>query len=304
MAMNIGAKNGSQADAERSRFTLTGRSIALDRRVNAIRGDLADIALAGRYFAPHYSCPQSLSLLATRTAIRAKADHGSAAVSELLHGELFQAIDVAGGWAWGYSAHDHYVGYVPAALLGVPVAATHLVSAPAALIFAEANIKSPELGRLPMGSRLAGEVEGAFLKLPNGFVHLRHLSPVGMLQDDPVAIAERLIGAPYLWGGRSSDGLDCSGLVQLCLSFCGTAAPRDTDQQMAALGQEIGSGEALRRGDLIFFPGHVGFMADARTLVHANAFWMQVTAEPLADVVARLAENQAQPVLARKRIMK
>lgn len=304
MAMNIGAKNESQAEAERSRYTLTGRSIALDRRVNAIRGDLADIALAGRYFAPHYSCPQAFSLIAPHTAIRAKADDRSTAVSELLHGETFQAIDIAGGWAWGYSAHDHYVGYVPAALLGPVIVPTHVVTAPAALVFAEANIKSPALARLPMGSRIAGEVEGAFLKAAEGFVHLRHVSPIGTWQDDAVAIAERLIGTPYLWGGRSSDGLDCSGLVQLCLSLCGIAAPRDTDQQMAALGDDIGDGEALRRGDIVFFPGHVGFMADESILVHANAHWMQVTAEPLADLVERLAGDHERPVLARKRIAK
>lgn len=302
--MNIGVKSGSQAEAGRSRFTLTGRSIALDRRVNAIRGDLADIALAGRYFAPHYSCPQAFSLTAPRTAIRAKGDDSSVAVSELLHGETFQAIDVSGGWAWGYSGHDHYVGYVPATLLGTPVGATHIVTTPAALVFTEANIKSPEQQRLPMGSRVAGEIEGNFLKCVDGFIHLRHLMPVGTWENDPVAIAERLKGAPYLWGGRSSDGLDCSGLVQICLSLCGIAAPRDTDQQMAALGKEIGADEPLQRGDIIFFPGHVGFMADRDTLVHANAYWMQVVAEPLADVIARLAPDHAKPVLARKRIKK
>lgn len=281
---------------------MTGRSIALDRRVNAIRGDLADVALAGRYFAPHYSCPQALSLRFPRTAIRSKADPESTAVSELLHGELFQAIDVAGGWAWGYSAHDHYVGYVPVSLLGVPLQPTHVVTVPAALVFAEANIKSAEQARLPMGSRVAGEVEGNFLKTGSGFIHLRHLSAMDAVESDPVSIAERLTGAPYLWGGRSSDGLDCSGLVQLCLSLCGVAAPRDTDQQMAALGEEIEPGGELRRGDIIFFPGHVGFMADGEKLIHANAHWMQVTTEPLADVVKRLEDGCALPVLARRRI--
>jgi hypothetical protein len=272
--------------------------------VNAIRGDLADIALAGKYFAPHYSCPQAFSLRAPRTPIRAKGDIASVAVSELLHGETFQAIDVAGGWAWGYSAHDHYVGYVPMSLLGDPIVPTHIVTAAAALVFAEAGIKSPEQARLPMGSRVAGEIGGEFLKTEAGFIHLRHLSAVGQPETDPVAIAERLRGVPYLWGGRSGDGLDCSGLVQLCLSLCGMESPRDTDQQMAALGEEIEPDTPLQRGDIIFFPGHVGFMADSDNLIHANAHWMQVTTEPLADVVARLADGHAQPVLARKRIIR
>src|SRR3546814_16149634 len=102
-----------------------------------------------------------------------------------------------------------------------------------------------------------------------------HLSPVDAVQDDPVAIAERLTGTPYLWGGRSSDGLDCSGMVQLCFSLCGIALPRDTDQQMTARGKDIPAGESLRRGDIIFFPGHVGLMTDHENIVHANAFWMQ-----------------------------
>ncbi|MCF8708834.1 C40 family peptidase [Rhizorhapis sp. SPR117] len=300
--MGIGESSGSQADAERSRFTLTGRSIALDRRINAIRGDLADIALAGWYFAPHYSCPQAFSVISPRTAIRAKGDAASTAVSELLYGEAFHAIDIAGGWAWGYSAHDNYVGYVRADLLSAPVEPTHIVTATAALVFAEDNIKSPERLRLPMGSRLAGEVEGAFLKCREGFIHLRHVSPVDSMQNDPVAIAQKLTGTPYLWGGRSSDGLDCSGLVQLCLSLCEIVAPRDTDQQMVALGEEIDAAAPLQRGDIIFFPGHVGFMSDADNLIHANAFWMQVMTEPLVDVVARLVPDHAQPVLARKRI--
>src|SRR3546814_5354521 len=162
--MKLGVKSGSQADAGWKRFQLTGRSVALDRRFNAMRGDLSDVALAVRYVAPHYSCPQTFSLTAPRVAIRSKAHMSSTAISELLHGEMFQAIDIAGGWAWGYCVHDHYVGYIPVDTLGKPVLSTHLVTAAAALVFAEPNIKSPAKARLPMGSRVSGEVEGAFLK--------------------------------------------------------------------------------------------------------------------------------------------
>ena len=222
-------------------------------------------------------------------------------MSELLLGEEFALLDVSGGWAWGYCRHDHYVGYLPFDALGDPIAATHRVTVPAALVFATDDIKAPVVARWPMGVRFAGEVEGQFVQCGQGFVHVRHLAAVDDRAGDAVTIAERLAGVPYRWGGRSGDGLDCSGLVQLALAATGVTAPRDSDQQREALGHEIAADAPLRRGDLIFFPGHVGLMVDAARLVHANAYWMAVTIEPLADVVARLADHVA-PIVARRRI--
>src|SRR3546814_15825428 len=129
-----------------------------------------------------------------------------------------------------------------------------------------------------------------------------HLSPVDAVQDDPVAIAERLTGTPYLWGGRSSDGLDCSGMVQLCFSLCGIALPRDTDQQLTARGKDLPAGESLRRGYNIFFPGHVCLIPAHENILHDYAFCVHVINDPLADIISRLAADRAQPVLARKHI--
>ncbi len=222
-------------------------------------------------------------------------------VSQLLFGEDFHVLDTAAGWAWGYCGHDHYVGYVRQEALAAPVMVTHFVSVREALLFERADIKSPALTPLSLGAKLQGEMEGDFLRTASGFVHGRHVAPAGQMLDDIVATAAQLKGAPYLWGGRGAGGVDCSGLVQLALALAGIACPRDSDQQRESVGRELVAEEPLQRGDLVFFPGHVGIMADADTLLHANAWWMTVNLEPLRDVIDRLSPIYEQPVLARRR---
>ena len=267
-----------------------------------MRRDVADVGLANRVFAPHYALPLDHGCTWGHVAIRASPSDDAAAVSELLRGETFAAVDCSSGWAWGYSRHDRYVGYVPVAALGPVTMPTHIVSAPAALVFTSPSIKAPVAGRLPMGARVAVEgIEGDFLRTAEGFVHKRHLVFASEVAEDFVTVAERLHGVPYRWGGRSGAGIDCSGLVQLALAFAGIAAPRDSDQQREALGIPLAEHAVARRGDLIFLPGHVGIMVDSVTLLHANAWWMAVAREPLADVLARQPEGA--DVVARRRMM-
>jgi cell wall-associated NlpC family hydrolase len=286
---------------DRKRVALDGASRAYDARVHAIRPDLADVALASLYFAPHYAAPVPRSIVASSVTLRSAPNDAASAVSELLHGETFNMLDTRSGWAWGYCAHDHYVGYLPVAALGEPVTASHVANA-VAPVFATADIKAPIVEMLPAGAQLAGTVDGAFLAATEGFVHIRHIRPADRIEADWVSVAERQLGAPYVWGGRGGLGHDCSGLVQTALAACGIAAPRDTDQQEQAVGTLLDETAPLRRGDIIFFPGHVGFMVDGERLIHANAHWMAVTIEPLADVVARLAELHDRPVTARRRL--
>ena len=234
--------------------------------------------------------------------VRASPSVTAPAISQLLHGEGFDLLDRAGGWAWGRCAHDNYVGYVPDAALSPAAAPTHRVTAPSALLFARPDIKAPVIASWPIGARFAAEEAGAFLDTGEGFIHNRHADPVEAVEPDFVRIAERLIGSPYLWGGRGGDGIDCSGLVQLALSFAGIAAPRDSDQQRDTLGDALAEGAPLQRGDLVFFPGHVALMRDAQHIIHANAYWMAVKVEPLADLVARLAPDHDLPILGRRRM--
>ncbi len=299
-------------NAVRAKFSLRGPEEDFDPRVTAHRGDLADIALAGKMFAPHYAEAMPMRCSAPKAMIRKAGGKNYEAISELLHGEDFQLLDVSGDWAWGYCVLDGYVGYLPVHALQhqrKTPQPTHLISARAALIFIEPDIKSGVIKRLPMGARLAcGEASecGKFLKTGKGFVHIRHVQKFGAKvifdgTNSAADLAEQLIGAPYLWGGRSGDGLDCSGLIQTIFSITGLNVPRDSDQQMASMGKDILDGDDLRRGDLVFFPDHVGIMADGEKLIHANAYWMRVVSEPLGEVVTRFGSAE-EKVLARRRL--
>ena len=258
----------------------------LDPRRYIATGAITDIALAASVASGRYVAPVALTCRVPRTALRASGNADATAVSELLWGERFDLFDVVGDWGFGRSTHDRYSGWVAMAALGdADAAPTRAVSARAAPLFAAPDIKSPVLAELPFGAQLAGVEAGSFFGLASGgFVHHRHLAA---LPQSLLAVARRFTDAPYLWGGRTPHGVDCSGLVQAALMACGIACPRDSDQQHAELGTAVDFAD--RRGsDLIFFPGHVGILADADTLFHANAWWMVTTEEPLADVIARM----------------
>ncbi|WP_255247068.1 C40 family peptidase [Sphingopyxis sp. GW247-27LB] len=287
--------------AGRDRFGLTGMSQSFDPRVVAIRPDLADIAVAGIHFAPHYAAPMMRSGVLPAAAMRAAPTLDADQTSELLFGEGFALLDLTGGWAWGYSLADHYVGYLAAEALGAPIAPTHRVAIAEAMLHSSPDAASggPAVlpyGALVMGEEAPGQAGGEWLETPHGFLPLSALVEVGSPDADPAAVAEAMIGAPYLWGGRTAKGIDCSGLVQIAWAAAGVQLPRDSDLQLASLGTDKDVNPAdLARGDLVFFPGHVGIMADHDTVIHASRRWMAVKTEPLADVVTRSAEKGHQP---------
>ena len=267
----------------------------LDERLHAYRRDLADVALAGHLFAPHYARPLMRSCGSRPTFVYAAPSDQGQPSSELLPGEEFAVLEISGHWAWGYCRADHYVGYVEAIALVEPLTPTHIVAAAAAPILPEADIHAPATAQLPMGSRVCGHESHGFLATDSGFIPYTHMRELGAWEHDPVHVAERLLGSPYLLGGRSRRGIDCSGLVQLSLALCGTSAPRDSDQQHV-LGSKLGDDAPLARGDLVFFEGHVGLMCDGNELIHATGHHGQTLVEPLAAVAART------PIIERRRL--
>jgi hypothetical protein len=213
------------------------------------------------------------------TALRAQPGDEAPAVSELLPGEKFAVLDITAGWAWGYSLLDHRVGYVEAIELADPLEPTHVVIEAGAPIQTCADPLSPPLATLPMGSRLHGEAHGAMLHIEAGCVPLAYLHRVDRVEEDPVTVAQRLLGAPYREGGRTVHGIDCTGLVQLSLQLCGVDCPRDIDHQRA-LGEAVPDGAALHRGDLLFCEDQVAMMVDDMMAIQVSLDSRKVSVEP------------------------
>ncbi|WP_298679141.1 NlpC/P60 family protein [uncultured Lentibacter sp.] len=221
---------------------------------------------------------------------------------QLLAGQAVSVYEELDGWAYVESALDGYCGYVRKEALGAVREATHVVSARATHIYTQADIKSPERASLSLGSRLRVlREEGAFAKVPEGFIPLVHLRGLEA-ESDPVGVAERLIGAPYLWGGNAAFGIDCSGLVQAGCVACGIACPGDSDMQEARLGVALSEDAPLKRGDLLFWKGHVAWVVDAARILHANAHDMAVVYEPIEAAIKRIEEQGGGLVSARKRL--
>ena len=265
----------------------------LDPRLTPARPDLAAARLRGIVAAPRYAEGRDMQVVEANAPLR-RAPRGDAPLeTEALHGEGVTVYDEAEGWAWAQLARDNYVGYLPVAALGPPVEPTRQVVALRTHAYPGPGVKLPPVMALSLGARLAiVRQEGAFA-VTRGGLHLwaRHVAPLDFREPDFVAVAERFLETPYLWGGRTSEGIDCSGLVQTALAAAGIGAPRDSDMQEAALGAVLSPDAELRRGDLVFWKGHVGIMRDAATLLHANGWHMRVASEPLNEARARIAAS-------------
>lgn len=269
---------------------------APDPRRSAWRADLAAAELAGSVAAPRYAAGEPRRVVAAVADLRRAPAADAPLDTQALFGEEVRVFDERDGWAWGQLAADRYVGYLPSAALGASgPAPTHRLAALRSYVLAEPDIKRPPVMFLSMNARLAVEgMRDGFARLAGGagFVWAGHLAPCDTPARDFVTVAEMFVGTPYLWGGKTSLGLDCSALVQLALDAAGLACPRDSDMQAAELGEAVpGPVDAagLRRGDLLFWPGHVGLMRDGGTLLHANAHHMAVASEPLAAARERNA---------------
>ncbi|CAD7029636.1 peptidoglycan endopeptidase [Pseudorhizobium endolithicum] len=272
----------------------------LDRRLHAFRPDLADVRLQGQVNADRFVAGEPARVAVPVAALRHLPDLLHGTDTELLLGETVRVFDRKDGWAWVQADHDGYVGYLPEAQLAEPEAATHVVCVQRTFRYPEAELRRPPVSALSMGSRIrvTGEAETRgtrYLTLDDGTALIAsHCLPLGQrLTEDYVKVAARFLETPYLWGGRSGFGIDCSALVQLSMMMAGRAVPRDSDMQ-AAVGSTIDRAE-LRRGDLVFWKGHVGIMEDERTLLHANGHTMTVARENFEAAVERIGWLYSQP---------
>ncbi|HEY4274771.1 MAG TPA: C40 family peptidase [Rhizomicrobium sp.] len=269
-----------------------------DRRLTPARPDLAAAHLRGQVEAQNFVEGTRASVIRGRTALRAQPSDGAPQDSELLRGEFVTMYERKNGWAWVQAETDSYVGYVREAALGPALLTDTHVIVPLTPLLSAPDVKAPLRDLLPLNALVqAGARTGDFVETEGGFVSARVLAPRGQVAADFVAVAEQFFGVPYVWGGKTFQGMDCSGLIQTALQAAGISAPRDTDMMEQGLGHAV-LGAKLKRGDLVFWKGHMGVMRDGETLLHANAFHMLVAAEPLNEAIERIAK----PVTTIKRI--
>jgi cell wall-associated NlpC family hydrolase len=265
-----------------------------DPRLTPARGDIAAKYLEGKVSAERFVAGEAFEIAHALAPLREAPRSDAALLTQALKGERVTIYDRnTEGFAWGQLNGDGYVGWLPDAALARPSAApTHKVTALRTFAFPGPSIKLPPLETLPLGARLTITREDGMFAVTREGWHLprRHLGGIDAIEDDFVTVAERFVGTPYLWGGKSSLGIDCSGLVQVALTAAGTGCPRDSDMQQDGLGRELSAAEArkLQRGDLIFWKGHVAIVRDATTIVHANAHHMATVIEHAREAIARI----------------
>jgi cell wall-associated NlpC family hydrolase len=276
--------------------------VTFDPRLTPARADLAASHLRGKVDAPRYAEGTLQEVVVGHAPVRLAPSHDGALMTEALRGERVMVYEMDDeGWAWGQLLQDGYVGWLPsAALLAPGPETTHRVTALRTLVFPGPDIKLPPLDALPLGARIAvTQIQPPFAVFGGGHLAARHVAPIGTTERDFVAVAKRFVGVPYLWGGKTSLGIDCSGLVQVALDACGINCPRDSDVQERALGVPVDPKD-LRRGDLIFWQGHVAIACGGGSLLHASAFHMQVAIEPMAEALERIRESGGEVTSARR----
>ena len=269
--------------------------MTLDRRLNAFRPDLAEASLKGKVEAERFVEGSSARVTVPVIALRPKPGLASGIDTELLMGEEVTVFERRDGWCWVKALSDGYVGYLPEPAIKEGTATpTHVVIPQRTFLYPEPELRKPHAAVLSMGSlvHVTGTAEARgnhYVVLEDGTaIFAKHVQPIGDNRGgDFVDVALRFLETPYLWGGRSGLGIDCSGLVQLALSMTGRAAPRDTDMQAAGLGRPIDR-EELKRGDFVFWKGHVAIMEDPETIVHANGHTMTVARENFAAAIERI----------------
>ncbi|MHC5231563.1 C40 family peptidase [Brucella sp. LJL56] len=282
----------------------------LDRRLNAYRPDLADERLTGQVEAARFTAGTPMQVSASVVDLRSEPRMDSGPQTQMIFGDHVRVFEEMDGWSWVQAERDGYTGYVSSAALEQPAGIeTHLVIVPRTFVYPGADLRFPHTKALSLGSRVrivgAAETRGTkYALLESGEALIAsHLAPVSEHAADYVSVAETLLHTPYLWGGTSGFGIDCSGLVQLSMWVAGREVLRDSDMQQNTLGEIVepdASYSNLKRGDLVFWKGHVAICASPDMLIHASGHTMTVTLEPLQDAIKRIAYLYDLPTLIRR----
>lgn len=272
-----------------------------DRRLAPANGRVAHVSLQGQVRADRFVTGDWARVTAPLADLLMRPD--GPRDRQVLHGDRLLVLERREGFGFVQAEKDGFCGYVAVGALGPDWSATHFISAPASHLYTEPNLKRPEAGSLSLGAKIAVTARhGRFAETATGhFLPEQHLRPVDQPFTDPVEVAALFLGTPYLWGGNSRAGLDCSGLVQAALLACGIPCPGDSDLQWASTGTRLPDGTAPRRGDLLFWPGHVALAVDGATMIHANGHRMAVTLEGIDEAVARIDAAGEGPLLGLRR---
>lgn len=271
----------------------------MDRRTTPFSGRLALPSLRGLVEATFV---QGEAASVKHPVVDLLAHPNGARERQLLLGDTVTVIDLSDDHAFVQAAKDGYCGWVNAAAIGPATTPTHWIAARASHLYTRPKIQAPERAVLPFGAALTvTALHDSFAETPQGYVPLAHLRGLNDRPTDPLTVAESLLGTPDLWGGNTAAGIDCSGLVQAAMLACGLACPGDSDQQQT-LGRALEDKMPLQRGDLLFWKGHVAWVADARRILHANGHTMSVAFEPIASAIGRILAQDGGPVIARRRV--